>query len=383
MPGLNLTRNEATERASIIKRVHSYRIELDLPKDKDVFSSKVEIRFDAQEGASTFIDAITSSVKSINLNGEELSTDLADGERIQLPNLAAENVLKIEAEMFYTNTGEGLHRFVDPADGEIYLYSQFEVPDSRRVFPVFEQPDLKATFEFEVRVPSHWVVVSNQPEVKVEPKDCGCGRANTWYFKPTPRMSSYITAIVAGPYEKVTSELTNSEGRVIPLGVYARKSLMPFVDAEDMFELTRQGFEFYEEQFKTPYPFEKYDQLFVPEFNAGAMENAGCVTYLETYVFRSKVAEALRERRAITVLHELAHMWFGDLVTMKWWNDLWLNESFAEFMSTLAAAENTRYAKEAWATFAASEKTWAYRQDQLSSTHPIVAEIFSLNSVSL
>ena len=381
MPGLNLTRNEATERASIIKRVHSYRIELDLPKDKDVFSSKVEIRFDAQEGASTFIDAITSSVKSINLNGEELSTDLADGERIQLPNLAAENTLVIDAEMFYTNTGEGLHRFVDPADGEVYLYSQFEVPDSRRVFPVFEQPDLKAEFEFIVRVPSHWVVVSNQPEVKVEEKECGCGRAKTWFFKPTPRMSSYITAIVAGPYEKVTSELTNSEGRVIPLGVYARKSLMPFVDAEDMFELTRQGFEFYEEQFKTPYPFEKYDQLFVPEFNAGAMENAGCVTYLETYVFRSKVAEALRERRAITVLHELAHMWFGDLVTMKWWNDLWLNESFAEFMSHLALAEATKYT-EGWTGFMV-RKDWGLKQDQLPTTHPITAEIRDLADVEV
>ena len=222
MPGLNLTRDEAIERAGIIKRVHTYRVDLDLRTDKDVFSSIVEIRFDAEPGASTFIDAITSQVNSIELNGERLDPALADGERITLPNLAAQNVLKIDAEMFYTNTGEGLHRFVDPADGEIYLYSQFEVPDSRRVFPVFEQPDLKAEFEFSVRVPSHWVVVSNQPEVKIEPKDCGCGRAQTWYFKPTPRMSSYITAIVAGPYEKVTSELTNSEGRVIPLGVYAR-----------------------------------------------------------------------------------------------------------------------------------------------------------------
>ena len=281
MPGLNLTRDEAIERATVIKRVHTYRIELDLPSDKDVFTCKTEIRFDAVPGASTFIDAITSTVRSIELNGEQLDTGLADGERITLPNLAAQNVLVIDADMFYTNTGEGLHRFVDPVDGEVYLYSQFEVPDSRRVFPVFEQPDLKAEFEFIVRVPTPWVVVSNQPEVKIVPKDCGCGRAQTWYFKPTPRISSYITAIVAGPYEKVTSELTNSEGRVIPLGVYARKSLMPFVDADDVFELTRQGFEFYEEQFKTPYPFEKYDQLFVPEFNAGAMENAGCVTYLE------------------------------------------------------------------------------------------------------
>ncbi|MBF1647284.1 MAG: aminopeptidase N, partial [Rothia dentocariosa] len=202
MPGLNLTRDEAIERATVIKRVHTYRIELDLPSDKDVFTCKTEIRFDAVPGASTFIDAITSTVRSIELNGEQLDTGLADGERITLPNLAAQNVLVIDADMFYTNTGEGLHRFVDPVDGEVYLYSQFEVI---------------------VRVPTPWVVVSNQPEVKIVPKDCGCGRAQTWYFKPTPRISSYITAIVAGPYEKVTSELTNSEGRVIPLGVYARK----------------------------------------------------------------------------------------------------------------------------------------------------------------
>lgn len=379
MPGMNLTRIEAQERATVITHVDSYRIELDLTRGEGVFGCKTQINFDAVAGGETFIDAITDAVHTIELNGEQLPLDLADGVRIGLPNLSEKNVLVIEADMLYTNTGEGLHRFVDPVDGEVYLYSQFEVPDSRRVYPVFEQPDLKAEFEFVVTAPAHWVVVSNQPEMNV----LDAGETKTWNFKPTPRMSSYITAIIAGPYDSVHSSLTNSEGREIRLGCYARKSLMEYLDHEDIFELTRQGFEFFEDQFSTPYPFEKYDQLFVPEFNAGAMENAGAVTFLENYIFRSKVTEAVVERRAITVLHELAHMWFGDLVTMKWWNDLWLNESFAEFMSTLAAAENTRFGSEAWATFSASEKTWAYNQDQLSSTHPIVAPIRDLQDVQV
>lgn len=379
MPGSNLTRAEAQERASIISQVHSYRVELDLTRGERVFGSRTTIRFEAQAGASSFIDAITDQVHSIELNGQQLPTDLADGVRIALPELAEVNELVIEADMLYTNTGEGLHRFVDPADGEVYLYSQFEVPDSRRVYPVFEQPDLKAEFKFVVTAPAHWVVVSNQPELEVKEAE----GTKTWFFKPTPRMSSYITAIIAGPYASVHSSLTNAEGREIKLGCFARKSLMGYLDADEVFQITRQGFEFFEEQFKTPYPFEKYDQLFVPEFNAGAMENAGAVTFLEAYIFRSKVSESLVERRAITILHELAHMWFGDLVTMKWWNDLWLNESFAEFMSTLAAAENTRFAPEAWATFSASEKTWAYEEDQLSSTHPIVAPIRDLQDVQV
>ena len=379
MPGMNLTRAEAEERASIITRVDSYAMTVDLTADEKVFPVQAVITFDAVEGQSTFIDAITDSVRSIELNGESLDTSHADGVRILLPALAKKNVLKIDADFLYTNTGEGLHRFVDPVDGEVYLYSQFEVPDSRRVFPVFEQPDLKAEFEFTVKAPAHWEVISNQPEVSQDSLE----GSKTWKFKPTPRISSYITALIAGPYEKVTSSLTNSEGRDIALGIFARKSLMEYLDSEEIFTITRQGFEFYEEQFKTPYPFEKYDQLFVPEFNAGAMENAGAVTFLEDYIFRSKTTEALIERRAVTVLHELAHMWFGDLVTMKWWNDLWLNESFAEFMSTLATAENTRFASQAWATFSASEKTWAYRQDQLSSTHPIVAPIRDLNDVQV
>ncbi|MSR99737.1 aminopeptidase N [Arthrobacter sp. BL-252-APC-1A] len=381
---MNLTRAEARERAELIN-VESYDINLDLTRGDEVFGSTTVVRFGAQSGASTFIDAVTSKVHRITLNGVALDPqEVSDGVRIQLPNLAASNELVVEADAFYMNTGEGLHRFVDPVDNEVYLYSQFEVPDSRRMFAVFEQPDLKATFRFTVTAPEHWDVISNSPTpepVQASAEDSGSPSA-TWSFEPTPRISSYITALVAGPYQSVRSELTSSDGRTIPLAVFARKSLMEYLDAENIFELTRQGFEFYESQFGTPYPFEKYDQLFVPEFNAGAMENAGAVTFLESYVFRGRVPDATVERRAITVLHELAHMWFGDLVTMRWWNDLWLNESFAEFMSALAAAEATEF-KQAWTTFASMEKAWAYRQDQLPTTHPIVAEIRDLEDVQV
>ncbi|WP_434621499.1 aminopeptidase N [Arthrobacter sp. A5] len=373
---MNLTRAEARERAGIVA-VDSYHVTLDLTRGDAVFSSTTVVHFRATAGASTFIDAITATVHSVTLNGVELdAAEVSDGVRIQLPTLALTNILTVVADAPYMNTGEGLHRFVDPVDNEVYLYSQFEVPDSRRMFAVFEQPDLKAPFSFNITAPAHWDVISNSPT----PEPLAVGTSATWNFAPTPVISSYITALIAGPYQNVRGELTSSDGRTIPLGVFARKSLMQYLDAENIFELTRQGFEFYEKQFGTPYPFAKYDQLFVPEFNAGAMENAGAVTFLETYVFRSKVTDAVVERRAITILHELAHMWFGDLVTMRWWNDLWLNESFAEFMSTLAAAENTRYTN-AWTTFSSMEKSWAYRQDQLPSTHPIVAEIKDLEDV--
>ena len=261
----------------------------------------------------------------------------------------------------------------------MYLYSQFEVPDSRRVFAVFEQPDLKATFQFTVTAPEPWKVVSNSPTPRAEEAR---RRPGDLAFEPTPPISSYITAIIAGPYEETFSELTSASGRVIPLGVYGRKSLWQHLDADYIFDKTREGFAYYEAKFDYPYPFAKYDQLFVPEFNAGAMENAGAVTFTESYVFRSKVTDAIKERRVVTILHELAHMWFGDLVTMKWWNDLWLNESFAEWASTIATAEATEWT-EAWTTFNAMEKTWAYRQDQLPSTHPVVAEINDLEDVQV
>ncbi|MFP3465143.1 aminopeptidase N [Leifsonia sp. SIMBA_070] len=379
MPGENLTRVEAQERASLI-RTHSYEVALDLTTGPETFLSTTTVRFSAKAGASTFIDAITKSVHSVTLNGSDLDpAAVSDGVRIQLDDLEDENELTVVSDALYTNTGEGLHRFVDPVDGEVYLYSQFEVPDSRRMFAVFEQPDLKAQFTFTVTAPEHWAVVSNSPTP--EPRPVGEG-ATVWSFAPTPVISSYITALIAGPYQSVHSELTSRDGRTIPLGVYTRKSLAEYLDADYIFDKTREGFAFYEERFDYAYPFEKYDQLFVPEFNAGAMENAGAVTFTETYVFRSKVTDAIKERRVVTILHELAHMWFGDLVTMKWWNDLWLNESFAEYASTLATAEATEWT-EAWTTFAAMEKSWAYRQDQLPSTHPIVATINDLEDVQV
>jgi len=379
LPGENLTRSEAAERARIVQ-VHSYQVEIDLTGGPELFGATTRVRFSGQKGQSTFIDAITSAVHSVVLNGEVLDTSkVSDGVRIQLPNLAEENELLVVAQGKYTNTGEGLHRFVDPVDQEVYLYTQFEVPDSRRMFAVFEQPDLKATFSFNITAPSYWKVISNSPTP--EPHQLREG-VSVWNFEPTPRISSYITALVAGPYVEVNDELVSSSGKVVPLGVFCRKSLFEHLDAEYIFEKTKQGFEFFEAQFGVAYPFEKYDQLFVPEFNAGAMENAGAVTFTESYVFRSKVTDATRERRVVTILHELAHMWFGDLVTMRWWNDLWLNESFAEYASTLATQEATEW-HGAWATFASLEKSWAYRQDQLPSTHPIVAEINDLEDVQV
>ncbi|MFM1779537.1 MAG: aminopeptidase, partial [Actinomycetota bacterium] len=380
LPGENLTRIEAADRAQKIQ-VDSYRVHLTIDDDPETFGSDTTVIFTSSNpGSSTFIDAMTASVSEITLNDESLDpAKHSDGVRIELPNLRSENTLRIVARGKYSNSGEGLHRFVDPVDNEVYLYTQFEVPDSRRMFPVFEQPDLKATFEFIVDAPAKWQVVSNSPTPK--PEALGSGRAR-WHFAKTPRISSYITALIAGPYSVWRDELTSSDGRKIPLGVFCRTSLAEYMDPDYIFEKTKAGFKYFEKAFDYPYPFTKYDQLWVPDFNAGAMENAGAVTFTENYVFRSAVSDATKERRVVTILHELAHMWFGDLVTMRWWNDLWLNESFAEYASTLATAEASEW-DQAWTTFAALEKNWAYRQDQLPSTHPIVAEISDLEDVQV
>ncbi|XVX19010.1 aminopeptidase N [Actinomycetota bacterium] len=379
MPGTNLTREEAAERSALLS-VDSYDIDLDLTTSERTFRTQATVRFSCgTPGSSSFIDFVGDSVQAISLNGRELdpSTHFVDS-RISLPDLAESNELVIDATGTYMNTGEGLHRFVDPVDGEVYLYTQFEVPDSRRMYPVFEQPDLKATFAFTVTAPDHWQLISNSPTP--EPSPAGEG-TSTWAFAPTQRISSYITALIAGPYDVVRDEVATRQGTV-PLGVFCRKSLTQYLDADNIIDCTKRGFAFFEEEFDQPYPFEKYDQVFTPEYNMGAMENAGAVTITEVYVFRAKVPEALVERRALTILHELAHMWFGDLVTMKWWNDLWLNESFAEWASTTCQAEATQWTS-AWTTFGTAEKSWAYRQDQLSSTHPIVAPIRDLHDVEV
>jgi len=377
VPGTNLTREEAQQRASLLT-VDSYEIDLDLSgaQEGGTYRSVTTVRFDVENsGAESFIDLVAPTVHEVTLNGDALdAAEVFKDSRIALPGLlAGRNVLRVVADCAYTNTGEGLHRFVDPVDQQAYLYTQFEVPDARRVFASFEQPDLKATFQFTVKAPSGWTVISNSPTP--EPKD------DVWAFEPTPRISTYITALIVGPYHSVHS-VYEKDGQSVPLGIYCRPSLAEFLDSDAIFEVTRQGFDWFQEKFDYAYPFKKYDQLFVPEFNAGAMENAGAVTIRDQYVFRSKVTDAAYEVRAETILHELAHMWFGDLVTMEWWNDLWLNESFATYTSIAcqAYAPDSRW-PHSWTTFANSMKTWAYRQDQLPSTHPIMAEIRDLDDV--
>ena len=377
----NLTRNEAVERAAMVT-VDRYRIDLDLTTGEKLFGSVTTVEFEALPGADTYIDLAAHTVHRAVLNGHDIDVSGYDESTgIPLRGCAQNNVLVVEADCYYSNTGEGLHRFVDPVDEHVYLYSQFETADAKRMFACFDQPDLKATFEVTAKAPAHWAVVSNGATVSAERIPQPGGDTVLHTFAATPRMSTYLVALVAGPYA-VWRDVYRDEHGDIPLGLFCRQSLAQYMDAERLFTETKQGFDFYHANFGVPYAFGKYDQLFVPEFNAGAMENAGAVTFLEDYVFRSKVTRASYERRAETVLHEMAHMWFGDLVTMRWWDDLWLNESFATFASVLCQADATEY-DQAWTTFANVEKSWAYRQDQLPSTHPVAADIPDLHAVEV
>ena len=370
----NLTRDEARDRAHLLD-VESYRVELDLTGGDTTFRSVTTVSFRcARAGASTFIDLSAPAVREITLNGAQVSLDRFDGDRIALDGLADGNELVVTADCAYSRSGEGLHRFTDPADGGVYMYSDLETFDAHRIYACFDQPDLKATFQFEVTAEREWQVISNMAPASTEPTQA---QKSLWMFPPTPLLPTYITAIAAGPYYAVRAE---HDG--IPLGVFCRQSLAAFLDPDEILEVTRQGFDYFHGAFGVRYPFGKFDQLFVPEFKAGAMENAGCVTFLEAYVFRSRVTDTYRESRAETILHEMAHMWFGDLVTMRWWDDLWLNESFATWAGTVAQAEATRWPN-AWTTFAQAWKAWAYRQDQLPSTHPIAADIPDIAAVEV
>ena len=376
MPGVNLTRVEANERSALIK-VDSYDIDLDLTLGAETFISKTTVKFSSlKPGATTFIDAVGKKVIAATLNGAPLDVANYDGETIHLPSLAPTNELFLEIEGIYSKSGEGLHRFVDPADNEVYLYTQLAVADARKTFPCFDQPDLKATFAFTTLVPGHWEVISNNPVESITEVGATTKR---WVFTRTPVLSTYLAAIVAGPYHRVNDIYVGE--KTVPLGLFCRKSLASSLDADEIFKITKQGFAFYEKEFGLAYPFDKYDQLAVAEFNAGAMENAGCVTFAEDYfVFRSKVTDKSYNWRANVILHEMAHMWFGDLVTMSWWDDLWLNESFAEWASYFTLEQATRFTN-SWTVFNAERKNWAYRQDQLSSTHPIVVDMHDLEAV--
>ena len=369
----NLTRDEAATRSALIT-VASYQVDLDLTGSDATFGSVSVVRFGcAAPGSSTFINLTAPAVREIRLNDVPVSLDAFDGNRITLTRLAAKNVLRVVADCAYSRSGEGLHRFTDPADGRVYLYSDLETFDAHLVYACFDQPDMKASYELAVTAPADWQVVSNMAPESTVPD----GEALRWHFPATPVMPTYITAVAAGPYHVVRDE---HDG--IPLGVYCRQSLASYLDADEILEVTRQGFDFFHSSFGIKYPFGKYDQLFVPEFKEGAMENAGCVTFVEAYIFRSRVTDFAREARGETILHEMAHMWFGDLVTMRWWDDLWLNESFATWAGTLAQVEATRWTS-AWTTFAQLYKAWAYRQDQLPSTHPIAADIPDIAAVEV
>ncbi|GGH57377.1 aminopeptidase [Rothia aerolata] len=376
----NLTQEEAEARSALLT-VDTYDVHLDLThageRDFATYPVAATIRFRAQAGETTFLDYIHQSIDSVKLNGEHLNiNEVVDGSRIVLPRLQDENIVTVMGRSYYSNSGEGLHRYFDPNDQKVYLYTQYEPADARRVFPNFEQPDLKAVFNFRITAPKSWVVSSNATLDK-EIEDPADSSISKRVFKPTEKISTYITTVLAGEYfvasDLYTPTAKTNSGK-IPLTAYCRQSLKSYFDTENIFAVTKQGLDFFQDLFDYPYPFHKYDQAFVPEYNLGAMENPGLVTFTESYIFESGATEAQLENRANVICHEMSHMWFGDLVTMKWWNDLWLKESFAEFMGTLGAHTANGF-DQAWVTFANRRKAWAYNQDQLPTTHPIVADI--------
>ncbi|MDE0545207.1 aminopeptidase N [Microbacterium sp. C7(2022)] len=374
----NLTREETAARSAAIT-ARSIHAVLDLTgaidPDRTDFPVTTTLEFDAATD-ETWIDFIGPGVNRVTVNGAEIPVRY-DGARIAISGLTAHNTVIVEAAGGYSRSGEGLHRFVDPVDGETYLYTHYEPADARRVIACFEQPDMKSRYTFEVTAPLGWQVLSNQDATAT----VVTGDAQTVTFAPTLPLSSYITALAAGPYHRVESTWQKGD-RTVALAALCRASLAEYLEADEILEVTRQGMDFFDDAFGFPYPWGKYDQIFVPEYNIGAMENPGLVTFTEAYLFRGASTQAQQAARANTILHEMAHMWFGDLVTMRWWDDLWLKESFADYMGSHASVAATKYT-DAWVAFANRRKAWAYAQDQLPTTHPIVADIADLEAAKL
>ncbi|MFI8168933.1 aminopeptidase N [Streptomyces sp. NPDC085931] len=357
-----LTRDEAQTRAELLD-VHRYTIELDLTGGDDTFDSHTRIAFSARTDGDTFVEIKPAELRSVTLDGHPLDPRDLDGNRLPLKNLTAgEHELRVHAAMRYSRTGEGMHRFTDPTDGATYVYTQLFLDDVQRVFAAFDQPDLKAVFELSVRAPQEWTVLANGIT-----EHTGDGH---WRAATTPPISTYLVAVAAGPWHSV-----RTEHRGLPFGLHCRRSLAPYLDADadELLDITRACYDRYHEKFDEPYPFDSYDQAFVPEFNAGAMENPGLVTFRDEFVYRSAVTDTERQTRAMVVAHEMAHMWFGDLVTLKWWDDIWLNESFAEYMGYQTLTEATRFT-DTWTDFGVTRKAWGYDADQRPSTHPVAPE---------
>jgi aminopeptidase N len=357
-----LTRDEAQTRAKLLD-VHRYTIALDLTTGDETFESRTVVRFTARAEADTFVELKPAELREATLDGSPLDPETLEDNRLPLKGLTAgEHELRIDAVMRYSRTGEGMHRFTDPTDGETYVYTQLFMDDVQRVFAAFDQPDLKAVFDLSVRAPEDWTVLANGTT-----SDLGEG---LWQATPTPLISTYLVAVAAGPWHSV-----RTEHRGLPFGIHCRRSLAPYLDpdADELFEITRQCYDRYHEKFEEPYPFDSYDQAFVPEFNAGAMENPGLVTFRDEFVYRSAVTDTERQTRAMVIAHEMAHMWFGDLVTLRWWDDIWLNESFAEYMGYQTLTEATRFT-DTWVDFGVMRKGWGYDADQRPSTHPVAPE---------
>ncbi|GAB2838890.1 aminopeptidase N [Streptomyces deserti] len=359
-----LTRDEAQTRAELLD-VHRYTIELDLTTGDETFDSRTVIRFSVradQDVTDTFVEVKPAELRSVTLDGQPLDPQTLDGNRLPLKNLTAgEHELRVDAVMRYSRTGEGMHRFTDPTDGETYVYTQLFMEDVQRVFAAFDQPDLKAVFDLTVKAPERWTVLANSVTEHTD---------GVWKAAPTPLISTYLVAVAAGPWYSL-----RTEHRGLPFGIHCRRSLAPYLDAdaEEILDITRACFDRYHEKFEEPYPFDSYDQAFVPEFNAGAMENPGLVTFRDEFVYRSAVTDTERQTRAMVIAHEMAHMWFGDLVTLKWWDDIWLNESFAEYMGYQTLTEATRFT-DTWTDFGVARKAWGYDADQRPTTHPVAPE---------